>query len=170
MASPSRRSAITASLAGLATLGATAAVATPAQATGQGHGSNRPSGKATVFTVISDIQGDLGDFELALKDIESTNPESQSAGLVVNGDITPRGYDFEYDAVRKVLDANPTPATSTGPSVTTSSTFPSTPTPAPSPRQRGPTAPRKPRSSRASTGSPAATGCIRRSTSTASRD
>lgn len=107
MASPSRRSAITASLAGLATLGATTAVATPAQATGQGNGSNRPSGKATVFTVISDIQGDLGDFELALKDIESTNPGSQSAGLVVNGDITPRGYDFEYDAVRKVLDANP---------------------------------------------------------------
>lgn len=111
MTSPSRRSAIAASLAGLAAVGTAAATAggaaaAPANATGT-FGSSRPAGRPAVFTVISDVQGDLGDFDIALKDIEKTNPASRSAGMVVNGDITPRGYDFEYEAVRKVLDANP---------------------------------------------------------------
>lgn len=107
MTNTSRRTAIAASLAGLAAVGTSALAAGPATATTAGFGSTRPSGRPTVFTVISDVQGDLGDFALALKDIEKTNPAARSAGLVVNGDITPRGYDFEYEAVRTVLDANP---------------------------------------------------------------
>ncbi|MFB7379425.1 DUF4073 domain-containing protein [Kitasatospora purpeofusca] len=64
-------------------------------------------GLVTTFNVISDIQGDLGDFAQALRDIRSTNP--RSSGLAVAGDITPRGYDFEYAEVRKVLDQGPKP-------------------------------------------------------------
>ncbi|MDJ1136148.1 metallophosphoesterase family protein [Streptomyces iconiensis] len=62
---------------------------------GHGHGHDRD---VVRFNVISDIQGDLGDFGRALDDMAETNP--RSAGLGVAGDITPRGYDFEYAAVR----------------------------------------------------------------------
>ncbi|AJE39143.1 metallophosphoesterase family protein [Streptomyces nodosus] len=64
-------------------------------------------GLVTTFNVISDIQGDLGDFASALKDIKATNPHS--SGMAVAGDITPRGYDFEYAEVKKVLDQGPKP-------------------------------------------------------------
>ncbi|MET3288896.1 UNVERIFIED_CONTAM: hypothetical protein ABID98_001466 [Brevibacillus sp. OAP136] len=64
--------------------------------------------KATMaFDVISDIQGDLEDFGHVLQDISKGNPKSEA--LIVNGDITPRGYDFEYQAVQDVLDQNPHP-------------------------------------------------------------
>ncbi|QRG66663.1 DUF4073 domain-containing protein [Brevibacillus choshinensis] len=64
--------------------------------------------KATMtFDVISDIQGDLKDFAHVLQDISKDNPKSEA--LIVNGDITPRGYDFEYQAVQDVLDQNPHP-------------------------------------------------------------
>ncbi|WHT23098.1 DUF4073 domain-containing protein [Crossiella sp. CA-258035] len=55
----------------------------------------------TRFNVISDIQGDLADFGTALADMRRTNP--RSAGLAVAGDITPRGYDFEYAQVQAEL-------------------------------------------------------------------
>lgn len=61
----------------------------------------------TAFNVISDIQGDLADLTVALKDIRATNP--RGSGLAVAGDITPRGYDFEYAEVRKVLERGPAP-------------------------------------------------------------
>ncbi|MGG1663340.1 DUF4073 domain-containing protein [Brevibacillus sp. NRS-1366] len=64
--------------------------------------------KATMtFDVISDIQGDLRDFGHVLQDISKDNPKSEA--LIINGDITPRGYDFEYQAVQDVLDKNPHP-------------------------------------------------------------
>lgn len=59
------------------------------------------------FDVISDIQGDLKDFAHVLQDMRVVNPDSEA--LVVNGDITSRGYDFEYQAVQDVLDNNPHP-------------------------------------------------------------
>ncbi|MFB8265942.1 metallophosphoesterase family protein [Streptomyces sp. NPDC055955] len=59
------------------------------------------------FNIISDIQGDLTDFGKALDDLHSVNPGS--AGLGIAGDITPRGYDFEYAAVRQTLDKHPHP-------------------------------------------------------------
>ena len=59
------------------------------------------------FDVISDIQGDLRDFGHVLQDINKENPKSEA--LIINGDITPRGYDFEYQAVQDVLDKNPHP-------------------------------------------------------------
>ena len=59
------------------------------------------------FDVISDIQGDLRDFSHVLQDINKENPKSEA--LIINGDITPRGYDFEYQAVQDVLDKNPHP-------------------------------------------------------------
>jgi len=102
----SRRTAIATSLAGLAAVG----TATAAQAGSVSAPTTFGRGRArSVFSVISDIQGDLHDFAMALQDIETTNPRSRSAGLVINGDITPRGYDFEYTDVRKVLDSNPHP-------------------------------------------------------------
>lgn len=59
------------------------------------------------FNVASDIQGDLRDFEHTLQDIETFNPDSKA--LVINGDITDRGWDFEYEAVQNILDRNEHP-------------------------------------------------------------
>lgn len=59
------------------------------------------------FNVISDIQGDLADFGKALDDIARTTPDS--AGLGIAGDITPRGYDFEYAQVAETLKRHPHP-------------------------------------------------------------
>ncbi|MFB8172735.1 DUF4073 domain-containing protein [Kitasatospora purpeofusca] len=84
------------------------AAAAPAQdAPTEAASAEAGGGLVTTFNVISDIQGDLGDFAQALRDIRSTNP--RSSGLAVAGDITPRGYDFEYAEVRKVLDQGPKP-------------------------------------------------------------
>ncbi|WP_327064001.1 DUF4073 domain-containing protein [Kitasatospora purpeofusca] len=84
------------------------AAAAPAQdAPAEAASAEAGGGLVTTFNVISDIQGDLGDFAQALRDIRSTNP--RSSGLAVAGDITPRGYDFEYAEVRKVLDQGPKP-------------------------------------------------------------
>jgi 3',5'-cyclic AMP phosphodiesterase CpdA len=100
-----------ASIAALAGAGAAVAAAAPANASPSrtasvsGSASTDPGPVLSSFNVISDIQGDLGDFGRALDDMSSTNP--RSTGLVVNGDITPRGYDFEYAAVRKTLDEHP---------------------------------------------------------------
>nr|WP_168720608.1 DUF4073 domain-containing protein [Streptomyces sp. SAT1]ANO42423.1 phosphohydrolase [Streptomyces sp. SAT1] len=97
-----RRSLIAAT-AGAVALGTLAQV--PAEAT-PGHGG-RGGAPLTTFNVISDIQGDLGDLAVALKDMRATNPHS--SGLAVAGDITPRGYDAEYAEVRKVFGRNPHP-------------------------------------------------------------
>lgn len=96
-----RRSLITAA-AGAVALGA--ATSPPAAAQPLGHAPTTP---LSTFNVISDIQGDLGDFAVALRDIRTTAPHG--SGLAVAGDITPRGYDFEYAAVRQVLDRGPRP-------------------------------------------------------------
>ncbi|MFI7102432.1 metallophosphoesterase family protein [Streptomyces sp. NPDC050161] len=61
------------------------------------------------FNVISDIQGDLQDLNVALKDTRETNPDS--AGLAIAGDITPRGYDAEYAAVRAEFAKHTLPKT-----------------------------------------------------------
>ncbi|MFJ8849766.1 metallophosphoesterase family protein [Streptomyces sp. NPDC102437] len=64
-------------------------------------------GRTVRFNIISDIQGDLTDFGKALDDLHRINPDS--AGLGIAGDITPRGYDFEYAAVRQTLERHPHP-------------------------------------------------------------
>ncbi|AKU15572.1 DUF4073 domain-containing protein [Luteipulveratus mongoliensis] len=69
-------------------------------------GSARP---LTRFNVISDIQGDMGDLDVALQDMNATNPGS--SGLAIAGDITPRGYDFEYAAVRTAFGKRSHPKT-----------------------------------------------------------
>ncbi|MFE0022537.1 metallophosphoesterase family protein [Amycolatopsis sp. NPDC059021] len=86
----------------MAAAGAAAAgtVLVPGQAEAQpGWG---PSGPVVRFNILSDIQGDLADFGRALDDLNAINPGS--AGLGIAGDITPRGYDFEYAQVRETLD------------------------------------------------------------------
>lgn len=96
----SRRALLTSSAVGAAAWAAGAAL--PAAAA-----ENR--GRGTSFNVISDIQGDLKDFAVALKDMATINPAS--AGLAIAGDITPRGYDFEYAQVQAAVDAGPVPKT-----------------------------------------------------------
>ncbi|MGW7551262.1 metallophosphoesterase family protein [Streptomyces rimosus] len=76
---------------------AVAAGAPQAQATPPGTLGRWPGRDTVRFNVISDIQGDLGDFGRALDDMAAVNPHS--AGLAVAGDITPRGYDAEYAQV-----------------------------------------------------------------------
>ena len=56
---------------------------------------------ATTFNVISDIQGDLGDFRV-LKDMNKVTPLSRA--LIMNGDITPTGQQSQYDDVKRVLN------------------------------------------------------------------
>ncbi|WP_328603471.1 DUF4073 domain-containing protein [Amycolatopsis sp. NBC_00345] len=73
-----------------------------AEATGRGW-----PGSVVRFNILSDIQGDLDDFGRALDDLRSINPGS--AGLGIAGDITSRGYDFEYAEVRATLDKHPHP-------------------------------------------------------------
>ena len=57
---------------------------------------------ATTFNVISDIQGDLGDFDRVLKDMNKVTPLSRA--LIMNGDITPTGQQSQYDDVKRVLN------------------------------------------------------------------
>jgi hypothetical protein len=59
------------------------------------------------FDVISDIQGDLGDFKHVLQDISKVNPKSEA--LIVNGDVTSWGLPSEYSNVKKVINSNPHP-------------------------------------------------------------
>ncbi|MFB7209019.1 metallophosphoesterase family protein [Streptomyces sp. NPDC056255] len=93
----------TASLVGGA-LAAGAGIAAPAAEAAP----YRPGkGRTVRFNIISDIQGDLTDFGKALDDLHRINPDS--AGLGIAGDITPRGYDFEYAAVRQTLERHPHP-------------------------------------------------------------
>jgi hypothetical protein len=98
-----RRSLITAT-AGAVTLGGLTSLPAEAAAPARAQNGGRP---VTTFDVISDIQGDLGDLAVALRDIRATNP--RGSGLAVAGDITPRGYDAEYAEVRKVLADEPHP-------------------------------------------------------------
>lgn len=92
-----RRTLLTASGGALATTAfAPQAYAAPAAHTERWFGRD-----PVRFNVISDIQGDLGDFGRALDDMAAVNP--RSAGLAVAGDITPRGYDFEYAQVTAEL-------------------------------------------------------------------
>ncbi|OYN92979.1 phosphohydrolase [Enemella evansiae] len=100
---PSRRVVLTSSAA--------AAAAWAASAAAPAFAADPPAGRArgVSFNVISDIQGDTADFATALQDMARTNPAS--AGLAVVGDITSRGYDFEYAAVRQVVDRGPVPST-----------------------------------------------------------
>ena len=66
-------------------------------------GRERASSKsATTFNVISDIQGDLGDFDHVLKDMKKVTPLSRA--LIMNGDITPTGQQSQYDDVKRVLN------------------------------------------------------------------
>ncbi|SIH11384.1 Calcineurin-like phosphoesterase [Mycobacteroides abscessus subsp. abscessus] len=108
-----RRTLIT--TAGVGALGASLGLAAPASAKpggndkGRGRGRGRDKGQVTTFNVISDIQGDLGDFGVALDDMAKINPGS--SGLAIAGDITPRGYDFEYANVRKRMDKHTSPGT-----------------------------------------------------------
>ncbi|MEU0659455.1 metallophosphoesterase family protein [Streptomyces lavendulocolor] len=95
-----RRTLITAT-AGAVALGTTTTTAAAARPPG------REPAPLCVFNVISDIQGDLADLTVALEDIATTAPHS--SGLAVAGDITPRGYDFEYAAVARVLERGPRP-------------------------------------------------------------
>ena len=62
---------------------------------------------ATMFNVISDIQGDLGDFDHVLKDMNKVTPLSRA--LIMNGDITPTGQQSQYDDVKRVLNKNKHP-------------------------------------------------------------
>ncbi|MFI8371950.1 metallophosphoesterase family protein [Streptomyces sp. NPDC085466] len=71
--------------------------------------ARRPGRLITRFNVISDIQGDLGDLGVALEDLHQINPGS--SGLAVAGDITPRGYDFEYAAVKAECARHTMPGT-----------------------------------------------------------
>ncbi|MCM1013738.1 MULTISPECIES: DUF4073 domain-containing protein [unclassified Brevibacterium] len=101
-----RRTLIT--RAGIGALGASLGAslgAVPAAAKPNGKGQ----GNSTTFNVISDIQGDLNDLGVALDDMATTNPGS--AGLAIAGDITPRGYDFEYADVQKRMDKHSHPDT-----------------------------------------------------------
>ncbi|MER5611100.1 DUF4073 domain-containing protein [Streptomyces sp. NPDC002215] len=93
----------TASLVGGA-LAAGAGLAAPAA---EAAPSRPGKGRTVRFNIISDIQGDLTDFGKALDDLHRINPDS--AGLGIAGDITPRGYDFEYAAVRQTLERHPHP-------------------------------------------------------------
>jgi hypothetical protein len=61
------------------------------------------------FNIISDIQGDTGDFDTALKQMNIINPNSKA--LIINGDITNGGGIGEYDAVRHVIYNNAVPFT-----------------------------------------------------------
>ncbi len=51
------------------------------------EGKEQARKSATTFNVISDIQGDLGDFDHVLKDMNKVTPLSRA--LIMNGDITP---------------------------------------------------------------------------------
>ncbi|MFI1151174.1 metallophosphoesterase family protein [Streptomyces sp. NPDC020817] len=97
-----KRRSLIAATAGAVALGS--ATTSPAAAQPLGHA---PTAPLSTFNVISDIQGDLHDFAVALQDIRTTAPNG--SGLAVAGDITPRGYDFEYAAVREVLERGPRP-------------------------------------------------------------
>ncbi|WP_309133079.1 DUF4073 domain-containing protein [Brevibacterium sp.] len=98
-----RRTLITTAGAGIVGTALAVSAESPAIAKAGDHGNR------TSFNIISDIQGDLKDFGHALDDMEGTNPSS--SGLAIAGDITPRGYDFEYAQVAKKLRKHSHPAT-----------------------------------------------------------
>lgn len=104
-----RRALIT--TAGIGALGATLAAGPAAAKPGNGKakGKDKGNGPVTSFNVISDIQGDLNDLGVALEDMRTTN--RASVGLAIAGDITPRGYDFEYAEVTKRMDKHAHPST-----------------------------------------------------------
>ena len=66
------------------------------------EGKEQVRKSATTFNVISDIQGDLGDFDHVLKDMNKVTPLSRA--LIMNGDITPTGQQSQYDDVKRVLN------------------------------------------------------------------
>ncbi|MGW1667074.1 hypothetical protein ACWCQO_39100, partial [Streptomyces microflavus] len=105
-----RVAAVCAALALTAGAGAAYAESRPAAPHSSGPVSAGPAtAPAKVsFNVVSDVQGDLTDFGRALDQMKVTNPNS--GALVVNGDITPRGYKSEYDQVKQVLNTRPHPA------------------------------------------------------------
>ena len=71
------------------------------------EGKEQARKSATTFNVISDIQGDLGDFDHVLKDMNKVTPLSRA--LIMNGDITPTGQQSQYDDVKRVLNKNKHP-------------------------------------------------------------
>ncbi|MFI6583856.1 DUF4073 domain-containing protein [Embleya sp. NPDC050493] len=105
-----RVAAVCAALALTAGAGAAYAESRPAASRASAPVNAAPaSAPAKVsFNVISDVQGDLADFGRALDQMKVINPNS--GALVVNGDITPRGYKSEYDQVKQVLNTRPHPA------------------------------------------------------------
>ncbi|QKW09239.1 DUF4073 domain-containing protein [Streptomyces sp. NA04227] len=100
-----RRSLLTGAAAGAGAVALGAAAPLSAHADGR----RAPSAPLARFNVISDIQGDLTDLSTALKDMRTINPDS--AGLAVAGDITPRGYDAEYAAVKEECAKHTLPKT-----------------------------------------------------------
>ncbi|WP_051619625.1 metallophosphoesterase [Haematomicrobium sanguinis] len=54
-----------------------------------------------VINVLSDVQGDHADFQAALAQLPHMHELDD--GVVVVGDVTPRGFDSEYAAVREAL-------------------------------------------------------------------
>ncbi|MFM9369833.1 DUF4073 domain-containing protein [Streptomyces sp. Da 82-17] len=105
-----RRSVLTTAVGAVA-LGAAAQIpasaASPASAAAGAPAAD--AGLVTRFNVISDIQGDLADLDVALKDLSAVNP--RSSGIAVAGDITPRGYDFEYAEVTRAFAKHTLPRT-----------------------------------------------------------
>ncbi|OXM54436.1 DUF4073 domain-containing protein [Amycolatopsis alba DSM 44262] len=89
--------------------GAAGAAMLPGQAEAQPQAQTKwgPHWPVVRFNILSDIQGDLTDFGSALDDLHAINPGS--AGLGIAGDLTPRGYDFEYAQLRATLDKHPHP-------------------------------------------------------------
>ncbi|MET9350081.1 metallophosphoesterase family protein [Streptomyces termitum] len=109
-----RRSLLTttaaAGAAGLLAAGQVPAAAAPGPSpAAPPHGHGRPDRPVATFNVISDIQGDLRDLGVAMEDMRATNPHS--AGLAVAGDLTPRGYDFEYAALTAEFRKHARPST-----------------------------------------------------------
>ncbi|MDM5155393.1 DUF4073 domain-containing protein [Bacillus sp. DX1.1] len=87
---------------------ATIATLLPVFSTGaQAEEHVREQKSATMFNVSSDIQGDLGDFDHILKDMNKVTPHSRA--LIMNGDITGIGLQSQYDGVKRVLNENKHP-------------------------------------------------------------
>ncbi|MFT2016410.1 DUF4073 domain-containing protein [Streptomyces sp. 796.1] len=101
-----KRTAVSAAAVLTAALGLAAAALVPAGAAAGGHGS-KDRHRAVTFDVVSDVQGDTADLGRALDQMKGL--PGKSSALVVNGDITNRGYPQEYAEVRKTIDAHPHP-------------------------------------------------------------
>ncbi|WEV26151.1 DUF4073 domain-containing protein [Streptomyces sp. 71268] len=101
-----KRTVVSAAAVLTAAVGLAAAALVPAGAAPGGHEA-RDRHRDVTFDVVSDVQGDTADLGRALDQMKGL--PGKSSALVVNGDITNRGYPHEYQEVRKTLDAHPHP-------------------------------------------------------------